>query len=134
MAVLTFEQVLEARSSNYLGDPRLDVLKEMAPDYIHQNVPKDGNVYTMALVLQVLHWLTLSDRNNGDMSKAVSAGPIKKIKTGDETIEYAASGSTGASPLQYISDMKKELDQTPWGTELYGLMSRYFMRARTRFS
>lgn len=130
MATITFEQIIAARAPNYVGDTRLTTLKALAIEFLAVFVP-EGTPSEYAEALQVLHWLTLSDRaGNGGPDASASAGSISMEKEGELQVKYNAPA---AGVMQNISDMKAEYQQTPWGLELYAFLRRYLVTVMTRF-
>jgi hypothetical protein len=124
--ILTIEQIIETRANKYVGDVRIPNLIILADDFIGDKIPV-GNPANYAKALQILHWLTMSDRvdeGNGGV------GSIIEEKEGELTIKYSA----GTNVMALTSDWKAELNQTIFGRELYAFAKRYIVMAVTRFT
>jgi hypothetical protein len=124
--VLTIEQIIETRAKKYVGDIRIPNLIILADEFMGDKIPI-GNPLNYAKALQILHWLTISDRvedgNNG-------VGSVIEEKEGELTVKY----STGMNVMAFTSDWKADLNQTVYGRELYAFVKKYIIALVTRFS
>lgn len=128
MATILAKDIIELRASNYKDDPRIDDLLILAAGRIGCSI--SGQNKELALALQCLHWMTISDRsgNGGVDGSGAGVGSVIEEEEGDLTLRY--SGAVGGSS----KSESHELDQTPWGIELKELLRGSFVYPRTRFS
>ena len=123
---MTAEEVIALRAPQYSSDPRVPDLILLAEELIGDKIP-NTTPREYAKALQVLHWLTISDRNE-DGSGAV--GSVSEEKEGELRIKYQNSSG---NMMHFTSDLKGELGQTSWGLELYAFYKRYIITLKTRF-
>lgn len=128
----TVADIIDCRAAGYSGDPRIVCLEELADEFLTNCAP-EGTPRNYAIALQVLHWMTISDRSGkgGEEGANAPVGSVTMEKEGELQVKYSANHS---SVMQYISDMKAELMQTPWGMELYSFLKKYTMSVGTRIS
>jgi hypothetical protein len=124
---MTVMEIIQLRAPQYATDPRIPMLTELAFEFVGDKIP-EVTPRNFAVALQVLHWLTISDRA-GDGSEA-PLGAIVEEKEGELTVKY---GNTGLNVMYHTSDLKAELGQTIWGKELIAFYKRYILPVATRF-
>ena len=120
------EALIPLRAPQYEGDERIPMYLELAEELLGDKIPLE-TPREYAKTLQVLHWLTISDRAT---EGGGGVGAVTEEKEGELTIKY---GNASSNLMWYTSDMKGELSQTPWGLELYAFIKRYITPFMTRF-
>jgi len=126
---MTALEIIALRCPKYIGDSRVEPLIELAEELLGDKIP-EGTNREFAKALQVLHWLTISDRA-GNSDDGAGVGSITMEKEGELTIKY---GNSSSNIMFYTSDWKGELSQTVWGLELYSFIKRFITTFTTRFS
>lgn len=121
------KDLIALRAPEYEDDPRLEPLIELAYELKGDKIP-EGTPSNYAMALQVLHWLTISDRTSEGNG---GVGSVTEEKEGELTIKYSGSNS---NLMWYTSSWESELGQTPWGKELYAFVNRWLLKVHTRFS
>lgn len=122
---ITALQYLTLRAPSYSSDTRVADLLVLAENFTGCLT---GDPKEMAKALQVLHWLTISDRTGGGSASAsTGVGAIQSEKEGDLEISYGKLPNTN-------STSSNDLSQTPWGLELEALLKTCMVFPRTRFS
>ncbi len=121
------KDLIALRASEYENDPRLDALIELAYELKGDKIP-EGVKANYAMALQVLHWLTMDDRNAEGGS---GVGSVTEEKEGELTVKYSGGSS---NLMWYTSSWESELSQTTWGKELYAFIKRFITPFLTRFS
>lgn len=120
------EDLIPIRAPEYADDPRIPALLELAEELLGDKIPTE-TPREYAKALQVLHWMTISDRNS---EGGGGVGAITEEKEGELTVKYGGSSN---NLMWYTSDWKSELSQTVWGMELYAFIKRYITPFLTRF-
>ena len=111
--------LIALRAPEHSGDSRLAGLLELAEELLGSKIPTETpREYCKAL--QVLHWITLSDR----ASEGGGVGAITEEREGELAVKY---GNAQSNLMHYTSDWKAELGQTVWGLELYAMIKKYIV-------
>lgn len=122
---MTALEYLTLRAPYYTANTRVPPLLILAEGFTGCLI---GDRKEMAKALQVLHWLTISDRSSGGENSSAGVGSVQSEKEGDLSISYA-------SPMDNASfSGSSDLSQTPWGVELEALLRSCMFFPRTRYS
>ena len=126
MATTTAKDIIELKSPDLVGDPRIDDFITLAKFHVAESVFMEKYQYALALV--VLHQITLDNQGGGSSTESGSGstGGIKKEKEGDLEREFGNVGLDGSN------QMKKYYNQTSFGQELLQLMDVCIFKARNR--
>lgn len=117
---LTVDDIIAVKGSKYVGDVRIPTLLTLSEQMVSSSYPA-GDIRNLALALDVLHQLTLLDRNSNGAETAIGVGNIIERKEGQVAVKYGNS----VSPFQRRSEMAQYYDQTIYGKELLVLFKRY---------
>lgn len=77
----------------------------------YHNAPVFGTNYVAAMGSWVLHWCTILEQEEKIPGGGAAAGPINSIRTGDESVSFAAMASAGVSG----SSPDNLYSRTTWG-------------------